>query len=81
MYRLLLALLVIFKTPSLFSQCPPGSAILVTQAEVDQFIIDYPNCTMINGNLWIGSNSPTDITDLSALSNLNTVMFELLLRN
>lgn len=54
--------------------CPPGNVMLGTQAEVNQFLVDYPNCTQISGYLSIGYNDgATDISDLSPLSNLVTI--------
>lgn len=80
MYNYLNLILLCLISIHLPGQCPTGSAILVTQAEVDQFILDYPNCTNINGSLWIGGNSPSDITDLSGLANIQTVSNGLLIR-
>ena len=54
------------------AQCPPGSVTLHTQAEVNQFIIDYPNCTEILGNLQIGG-SGSNIVNLNGLSNITIV--------
>jgi len=56
------------------NQCPEdGFAELYSQAEVNQFIIDYPNCTELE-YLLVGSwDDSTDITDLSPLSNLTYV--------
>lgn len=56
------------------AQCPSGGINIVTQAEADQFGVDYPNCTVINGVLSIGQNTgTTDIVDLSALANITNV--------
>jgi len=49
------------------AQCPPGDVVLNSQAQVNQFIIDYPNCTVINGNLTIRG---ADIVNLNGLDNL-----------
>lgn len=38
----------------LSGQCPIGDVILNTQAEVDYFSVEYPNCTEIRGNIQIG---------------------------
>jgi len=57
-----------------FSPCPAGNVTFTTQADVDQFGIDYPNCTEITGNLFIGIGTGTsNITNLSPLSKLTTV--------
>lgn len=64
-------LLVIFQAKA---QCPPGGVTLDTQAKVNDFLAQYPNCTEIAGNLYIGKNSGlSDITDLSPLNNLVSV--------
>jgi len=53
------------------AQCPLGNVTLSTQAEVNQFAIDYPSCTTIDGDLVIQTTS--DINDLSPLSNITQV--------
>jgi len=50
--------------------CPMGDVTFASQAQVDSFIINYPNCVRIFGNLTITSNS---ITNLDALSRLQVV--------
>ncbi len=67
-----LLFLVVFLTSN--AQCPPGNVILRSQAEVDAFATDYPNCTAINGLLQIGFEfDQSDITDLNSLSGINSV--------
>ncbi len=51
------------------SPCPIGDVILLNQNQVDQFIIDYPTCTEIDGNLFVTGS----LNDLSPLSNLVTI--------
>src|SRR5690606_24642281 len=51
-----------------YGQCPPGNVYFTTQAEVDNFAVNYPNCTVINGNLDIQGFS--SITNLSGLSQI-----------
>ncbi len=50
-----------------FSQCPVGNVILNTQDQIDEFIIDFPNCNQLNGSLRIEG---ADITNLDGLINL-----------
>src|SRR5690606_1932002 len=51
-------------------QCPAGNVSLNSQAAVNNFATNYPNCTEVSGNLTIqGAN----ITDLTPLSNLTSV--------
>lgn len=50
-----------------FAQCPTTDIILATQADVDNFASNYPNCTTLTHNLWIGSIA-SDITNLNGLA-------------
>ncbi|MFN3908833.1 MAG: LamG-like jellyroll fold domain-containing protein [Flavobacterium sp.] len=50
--------------------CPSGNVTLTTQAEVDAFVAQYPNCTQINGNLVLNGQT---INNISAFSNINTI--------
>ncbi len=62
----------------LLAQCPPAGITLTNQAAVNTFAVDYPTCTTINGSLQIGIEGvPSDITDLTPLSNLTTIMEDL----
>ncbi len=54
--------------------CPVGSVYLYSQADVNAFAVNYPLCTSINGTLYI---SGSDITDLSPLSNITSVLANL----
>ena len=57
-----------FKVHMSVPDCPPsGPVVLSSQAEVDNFIITYPNCQFLNVDLTI---SGADIDDLSPLANL-----------
>lgn len=49
------------------AQCPPGNVTFSTQAQVDQFAVDYPFCTQINGYMTV---SGSNISNLNGLSNL-----------
>jgi hypothetical protein len=72
--QLLMVSMLLF-TFNLSAQCPSGGVTLNTQAQVNQFAIDYPNCTTITGSLFISGigNSPTNITDLSPLNKITTI--------
>lgn len=65
MKNILLAFTFIFNLHS-FSQCPLGNVTLNGQSEVDEFAINYPNCTEIDGDL----NVFGSVTDVDALSNI-----------
>ncbi|UPQ80147.1 T9SS type A sorting domain-containing protein [Flavobacterium azooxidireducens] len=51
--------------------CPSGSVLLTSQAEVDSFVNQYPTCTTIDGNLTISGPSITDITGLNQITTVN----------
>lgn len=61
---------------STFGQCPLSNVFLRTQSQVDEFIINYPNCDKIGGTLYIGNNwnDIQDIVDLSPLSQIDTIV-------
>ena len=73
------ALLVFFcliSNLSFAQTCLPNGIVLTTQAEVDAFAVDFPSCTEILGNIEIGFFNGVDnsnITDLSAFSQINTI--------
>lgn len=72
----LFAMLLLSLSFEAAAQCPPGDVRLKTQAEVNQFVTDYPNCTEIAGLLRIGADaagSGSDITDISGLHNLERI--------
>ena len=54
----------------LYAQCPTNPFNMFSQAEVDQFAIDYPNCTTMNGNIGVLG---IGVTNLMPLSNLTSV--------
>ena len=63
-------LLVAFGLVLAQAQCPTGNVTLYSQAQVDAFGVNWPNCENLGVNLEISGNS---ITDLSALSNLVSI--------
>src|SRR5690554_7141688 len=68
--KLGISIFFLFFTLGLKAQCPAGNIIFTTQAQIDAFATNYPNCTEVSGNLTIqGAN----ITDLTPLSNLTSV--------
>ncbi|QQX75457.1 MULTISPECIES: T9SS type A sorting domain-containing protein [Aequorivita] len=54
----------------LFGQCPTGFVTFTSQSQIDNFIIDYPNCTEINGTLRIEEAVSGEITNLNGLSQI-----------
>lgn len=54
------------------SICPSGDLVLQTQAHIDDFGTNYPNCTAITGNVYInGANS--NINNLAPLNNIVSI--------
>lgn len=65
-----------------FENCPTGDLTLSTQAEVDLFLLQYPDCTIIQGNLFIGSETTTtDIVNLNSLQNIINVVGSVTIQN
>ncbi len=60
-----------------FCQCPAGDVLFTSQADLNQFVLDYPNCSVIQGNLTIQNG----VSDISSLSGLTSVQGELLIQN
>lgn len=57
-----------------YSPCPTGQVVLSTQADVNQFLINYPDCTELPNNLYIGVQSGnSDVSNLTALSKIGKV--------
>ncbi len=71
MNKLILSFSFIILSLITYAQCPPGSITLNTQDDINNFLVTYPTCTEINGDLTI---SGPDITDLSGLQNLTTIL-------
>lgn len=64
-----LAIIVSSQTMTL-AQCPPGDVILNTQEDLNNFIIDYPDCEDLAGVVTING---VGITDLSPMANIKTI--------
>lgn len=73
-HLLLSALSLLLINTGLFAQCPTGDIDFESQDDINQFLLLYPNCTTISGNLKLSRN----VTDLSGLSNLTTITGQLI---
>lgn len=73
------------------SQCPNESIILLTQSDIDNFSQQYPDCTYLESNLFIGAetlsfinpncdNDEDPIIDLSGLDQLTYIRDTLLIQ-
>ncbi|MGB4969862.1 MAG: fibronectin type III domain-containing protein [Saprospiraceae bacterium] len=58
-----------------FPECPPGGYSVFTQAQVDSFLVLYPNCKQISGNLNIADNS--SINNLNGFINIERITSQL----
>lgn len=50
--------------------CLPQGITFSTQAQIDNFHINYPGCKHIEGEVFIWPGDPNDITNLHGLSGL-----------
>lgn len=70
----------IFLTSILFfsifasAQCPSGNLTFYNQAQVDYFLIAYPNCTQINGSVLLDPSNGNAITNLDGLKNITRIL-------
>ena len=53
--------------------CFPDGIVFTSQEEIDNFQVNYPGCTEIEGNVYIGYWSGTDITNLDGLNVLTSI--------
>lgn len=53
-----------------YGQCPPAGLTITNQSQIDNFIINYPNCTEINGDVIIDE---VNITSLAGLANITSI--------
>lgn len=84
MKKITFYLIVFLLTNICYSQCPTTNFLeFNSQAEVDEFLVDYPNCTELNTQLRIGVNpgSESDITNLDAFANIEIINGHLNLQN
>jgi len=74
----LFLLFLSIQIPVIGQSCYPNGISLITQANVDNFLITNPNCTIVQGDVCIG-NCPPNITftdnptNLNGLSNLTEI--------
>jgi len=60
---------------NVWAQCPTGDVQLSSQQQVDDFAVQYPNCTEISGHLILATspNHNTNIDNLQGLENLSSI--------
>ena len=62
-----------------FAQCPTDFISLSSQADVDNFAVNYPGCTVLNNSLTIDGDTNT-ITNLNGLAQITSAQ-DLIMRN
>lgn len=60
------------------TSCPTGDLVLTSQQQIDHYAIDFPNCSVLSGNLTI---SGSDITSLVGLAGIFQIDGALILAN
>ncbi len=71
MKNFILTIAIVLSQVFLFAQCPPGSLHLFSsQSQINEFIIVYPNCTDISGDVVISGGN---IQNLYGLGNLTSI--------
>ncbi|MCD4745318.1 MAG: hypothetical protein K8R58_03370, partial [Bacteroidales bacterium] len=65
---LLIVLTFIFHAYALSQSCLPEGITFTTQAEINNFQTNYPNCTEIEGNVKINGNDITNLNGLNVLT-------------
>lgn len=74
MKKVYAVLIALFLSLTGYSQsCLPEGIEFSTQAQIDSFQVNYPNCTQIEGNVTIYTSEWGDITNLSGLSVLTSI--------
>jgi len=68
-------LFFLFFIPNLLlAQCPVGGQAFSSQAQIDDFRSQFPNCQKVNGDLRIVDGVTDDITSLTNLLGIDTIM-------
>lgn len=89
MSKVFILLLLSLISFDLYGQCPTGNLELNAQSQVDDFLVNYPNCTQISGDLLMQYADldcalfglcETDIDDLTPLSNITEVTGKVVLK-
>jgi hypothetical protein len=70
---IVLVLLLAFQGAIFAQSCLPEGITFTTQAQIDNFQVNYPGCTEIEGNVTIDGWTGSNITNLSGLSVLVSI--------
>ncbi|MDC8000633.1 T9SS type A sorting domain-containing protein [Aequorivita todarodis] len=67
----LLASLILFCFNYIAAQCPVGPIVLSTQADIDNFAINYPGCTQLTDNLTISGSTIENLNGLNSITSID----------
>lgn len=70
----ILLISIFFFSISVSAQCPSGNITFYSQAQIDDFVITYPNCTQINGSVLLEPSNGNAITNLNGLKNITRIL-------
>ena len=70
MKRIYLLLITIFCWGALWGQCPSGSVTFTSQSQIDNFPINYPNCTQIFGGITVSGFGLNNLDGLSQITSI-----------
>lgn len=70
---LMIALIFFIQTEVSSQSCLPEGIIFTTQVEIDNFQINYPSCTEIDGDVWIEEAYPYPEFNITNLNGLNVL--------
>ena len=74
-YTLLLALALILQVSASSQSCLPDGIIFTTQMQIDSFQINYPNCSMVEGDIEISGDDITNLDSLVVLTVIDGDLF------
>jgi hypothetical protein len=72
---LVVFILFFYQITALSQPCLPEGITFTTQAEIDNFQTNYPNCTEIEGDVTISGNDITNLNGLSVLTAIGESLF------
>ena len=65
---LIILILIFFQITTLSQPCLPEGITFTTQAQIDSFQINYPNCNEIEGDVEIIGDDITNLNGLNVLT-------------
>lgn len=72
---LLIALFIIIQVSAFSQSCLPDGIIFTTQMQIDSFPINYPNCTIVEGDIEISGDDIYNIDSLHVITSISGDLF------